>query len=384
MLAVAVRTVRWRLVSFAGAIVAVALGVSLVAATGLLMASALAASGAGRFAAVDAVVQANPAITVGQGDAAGGVATVSPPPRLPAGLVARVGAVRGVGRAVGDLAFPAVAFGPRGRLLSVPGADRTEGHGWASAQLTPYVLVAGRPPAGAGEVVIDARLARHGRVQVGARLIVVVPAGPREFRVSGIAVAQDQGDRTQTAVFFSDVAAPLLARTAGQVNAVGVIAAPGVSPDTLRAMLSAGLGSGVQVLDRGHAGAADAGDPWAAQRADLLALLATVGAAAAIVAIFVVASTFAFTVTQRRRELALLRTVGATPRQLRRMIAGEALVIAVIGGAVGCLASLPLAAPIAGGLVGHGAAPEGFHASGNPVPFAIAFAAGLFIAEVRQ
>src|SRR6516164_11593297 len=168
MLAVAVRTVRWRLVSFAGAIVAVALGVSLVAATGLLMASALAASGAGRFAAVDAVVQANPAITVGQGDAAGGVATVSPPPRLPAGLVARVGAVRGVGRAVGDLAFPAVAFGPRGRLLSVPGADRTEGHGWASAQLTPYVLVAARPPAGAGEVVIDARLARHGRVQVGA------------------------------------------------------------------------------------------------------------------------------------------------------------------------------------------------------------------------
>ena len=381
MLAIAIRTIRGRLPSFAGAIVATALAVALVAATGSLMASALAASGAGRFAAVDAVVQANATIMVGAGDAAGGMVTVYPPPRLPAWVVARVGAVDGVGRAVGDLAFPATAFGPSGQLLSAPGADRTEGHGWASALLTPYVLVAGGPPAGGGEVVIDARLARPGRVRVGADLLVVVPAGTREFRVSGIAAARAGGDRGQSALFFSDAAAPLLARTAGQVNAVGVVAAPGVSPQALRARLSAGLGGGVQVLNRGHAAAADAGDPQAAQRADLISLLATTGAFAAVVAIFVVAGTFAFTVTQRRRELALLRTIGATPRQVRRMIAGEALVIAVIGGAIGCLAGVPLAAPLASALVSHGAAPEGFQASGNPIPFAIAFAAGLAVAE---
>ena len=148
MLAIAVRTVRGRLASFAGAIVATALAVVLVAATGSLMASALAASGAGRFAAVDAVVQANATIMVGAGDAAGGMVTVYPPPRLPAWVVARVGAVDGVGRAVGDLAFPATAFGPSGQLLSAPGADRTEGHGWASALLTPYVLVARGPARG--------------------------------------------------------------------------------------------------------------------------------------------------------------------------------------------------------------------------------------------
>jgi putative ABC transport system permease protein len=384
MLAIAAHTVRRRLASFAGAIVAAALAVGLVAATGSLMASALAASGAGRFTAVDAVVQANATITVGADDAAGGVATVYPPPRLPAGLVARVGAVRGVSRAVGDLAFPAAAFGPGGQLLSVPGADLTEGHGWASASLTPYLLLAGSPPANAGEVVIDARLARHGHVRVGARLLVVVPAGPRGFRVSGIAAARAGGGRGQSALFFSDAAAPLLARTAGQVNAVGVFAAPGVSPDTLRTRLSASLGGGVQVLDRQHAATADAGDPVAAERPDLIALLATTGAFAAIVAIFVVASTFAFTIAQRRRELALLRTIGATPRQLRRMIAGEALVIAVIGGAIGCLAGLPLAAPLASTLVSHGAAPEGFHASSNPVPFVVAFATGLAVAEVAS
>jgi putative ABC transport system permease protein len=382
MLAIAVRTVRGRPVSFAGAIVAAALAVGLVAATGSLMASALTAPGAGRFAAVDAVVQADATITVGQGDAAGGVVTVYPPPRLPVGLVARISAVGGVGRAVGDLAFPATAFGLGGQLLSASGAASTEGHGWASAALTPYRLVAGRPPVSAADVVIDGRLARYGRVRVGGRLVVVVPAGTRQFRVSGIAAIRGGGDRNQPALFFSDSAAPLLARTAGQVNAVGVFAARGVSPQGLLTSLSARLGGGVQVLDRGHAAAADAGDAVAAQRADLISLLATMGACAAVVAVFVVAITFTFAVAQRRRELALLRTIGATPRQVRRMIAGEALVIALIGGAIGCLAALPLAAPIASGLVSHGTAPEGFQPSGNPIPFVIAFATGLVIAEV--
>src|SRR5690242_8465067 len=102
MLPIAVHTVQGRLASFAGAIVAVALAAGLIAAAGSLMASALTASGAGRFTAVDAVVQANATIMVGASDTAGGLATVYPPPRLPAELVAQADAVPGAGRAVGD------------------------------------------------------------------------------------------------------------------------------------------------------------------------------------------------------------------------------------------------------------------------------------------
>jgi putative ABC transport system permease protein len=382
MLAIAVRTIRWRPVSFAGAIVAVTLAVGLVTATGSLIASALTNSGAGRFAAVDAVVQANATTMLGPSDAAGGLVTVNPPPRLPAEMVSRVGAVRGVGHAVGDLAFPATAFGPRGQLPSAAGTARSEGHGWASAQLTPYVLVAGRPPASAAEVVIDERLARPSRVRIGAQIRIVVPAGVREFRVSGIAAAHAGAGLGQSALFFSDAAAPVLARTAGQVNAVGVFAAQGITPEALRARLTASLGADVQVLDRQHAAGADAGDPEAAQLADLTSLLATVGALAAIVAIFIVASTFAFSLTQRRPELALLRTIGAGPWQVRRMIATEALVIAVVGGALGCLAGLLMAPPLANALASYQAAPEGFHASHNWLPLVVAFATGLALAEI--
>jgi putative ABC transport system permease protein len=43
-----------------------------------------------------------------------------------------------------------------------------------------------------------------------------------------------------------------------------------------------------------------------------------------------VSSMIALTVQQRHRELALLRTIGTTPRQVRRMIIGETMILAVL------------------------------------------------------
>ena len=54
-------------------------------------------------------------------------------------------------------------------------------------------------------------------------------------------------------------------------------------------------------------------------------------------AVFVVGSTFGFVVASRRRQLGLLRLVGATPRQVRRMVLGEAAVVALLAAVVGCL-----------------------------------------------
>jgi len=76
----------------------------------------------------------------------------------------------------------------------------------------------------------------------------------------------------------------------------------------------------------------------------LLALLGIVSAICGFMTIFVVASTFAFVVAMRRRELGLLRLIGAAPRQIRRMILGEALIVAVLAAAVGSLLAY-LAAP---------------------------------------
>ena len=67
------------------------------------------------------------------------------------------------------------------------------------------------------------------------------------------------------------------------------------------------------------------------------------GGIAGFVALFVVAGTFALAIAQRRRETAVLRALGATPRQVRRLIATEALFVSLVAGALGLLAGRPLA-----------------------------------------
>src|SRR5215218_2705534 len=154
MLRIPLQTLRARRGSLAGAFVAIWLAVTLACATGLLMAAALGPPGAGRLAAVDAVVRADPTITVGQGEDAERVDIV-PGPALPRAAVERIGAMPGVRRAVGDISFPAGTFDGRGRPLRAAGADRVMGHGWESAALTPFALTTGRPPAGPRDVVAD-------------------------------------------------------------------------------------------------------------------------------------------------------------------------------------------------------------------------------------
>src|SRR5262245_39336769 len=60
------------------------------------------------------------------------------------------------------------------------------------------------------------------------------------------------------------------------------------------------------------------------------------------VAVFIVSSTFAFTVAQRRRDLALLRLTGASRGQVRRLLLGEALLLGTVGSALGIVAGLPV------------------------------------------
>ena len=377
MLRISLQTLRARRATLAGAFVAIWLAVTLASATGLLTAAALGPPGAGRLAATDAVVRADPTVTIGHGEDAEGVDVV-PGPRLPEAAVARAAAVPGVARAVGDVAFPAGAWDAQDHHLEAPGADRLVGHGWDSAALTPYHLTAGRPPSGRQDVVADARLG----TRVGATLRIVTPAGEARYRVSGLADARGSGDGSQAAVFFPRTVAGALSGAPGRVNAVGVIADPGTSTAALRSRLAKRLGSGTEVLDRRHAADADAGDPTAADRAGLIAIFGAMGGIAGAVALFVVAGTFALAIAQRRRETAVLRALGATPRQIRRLIAGEALLVSLLAGALGLLAGRPLANFIVRVLEDRGEVGPAFAPSHSPVPLVAALAMGVLIAQV--
>ena len=79
---------------------------------------------------------------------------------------------------------------------------------------------------------------------------------------------------------------------------------------------------------------------------DLTAMFGMMSAVSLFLAIFVVGSTFGFVVATRRRELGLLRVIGATGRQIRRLVLGESTVVSLAAVVVGCLIATPLASPV--------------------------------------
>ncbi|WP_327634734.1 FtsX-like permease family protein [Kribbella sp. NBC_00482] len=112
----------------------------------------------------------------------------------------------------------------------------------------------------------------------------------------------------------------------------------------------------------------------------LQTVLSMVGTISGFITMFVIASTFAFAVASRRRELGLLRLIGATPRQIRRMVLGEAVAVALAASLTGAFAA-HLATPLLLRKASYTElAPVKLEPASPWVPLAIAVAAGLLVA----
>ncbi|MEV6210085.1 FtsX-like permease family protein [Kitasatospora sp. NPDC051914] len=112
----------------------------------------------------------------------------------------------------------------------------------------------------------------------------------------------------------------------------------------------------------------------------LVAALGTAGGVSAFVSAFVVASTFSYTVAQRRRELGLLRLAGATRAQVRCAVLAEALVLGAAASAAGCALGRLGAPRMVRWLADVGMAPPGFTVDRGTWPLVAAFWTGLLVA----
>src|SRR5690349_7478683 len=99
-----------------------------------------------------------------------------------------------------------------------------------------------------------------------------------------------------------------------------------------------------------------------------------------MVAMFTAAGTVALAVGQRAREFALLRAIGTRPRQIRRTIATEALLVAPLAGVAGCVPGVALAAWWFGQLRDRGGVPRAVELSVSWIPLVSAVGAVLIAA----
>ena len=336
----AVATLRFRRTGLAATFLAMALGTAIVLACGGLMETGIRiAVPPQRLAAAAVVVTGDQAYRLPRADPADPEedtesATMVERVRVDAGLVATIRAVPGVTKAVGMVSFPTAVL-TDGRPVAE--AAGSQGHDWASAALTPSALRTGTPPARPGEVVPDDTLARRSNAKVGARIRVATGGTTGTYRVTGVATSAGHRATAPPALFFFAPDAQRLAGHPGRVDAIGVLAAPGTDVGEFRRRVQAAIAAHAVVAllgdDRGLA-------EFPEVRGDgetLIAVAAVFGGIAVMVALLVVASTLALSVQQRQREIALLRAIGATPRQVRRMILGETLVVAALATAVGCV-----------------------------------------------
>lgn len=110
---------------------------------------------------------------------------------------------------------------------------------------------------------------------------------------------------------------------------------------------------------------------------NLIVLAAVFGGLATMVMLFVVASTLGLSIQQRQRELALLRAVGTTPGQLRRMVIGESLVIAVVATVLGSLLGGVFGRWLFDQLASHGVVPAAMAHHSGWIPMVVAIGAVL-------
>ncbi|KUN09180.1 ABC transporter permease [Streptomyces yokosukanensis] len=310
----ALRTLKFRRTSFVATFLAMFLGAAIVIGCGGLMETGV------RMAADPQRLTGAPVVVTGEQTHDSTALTERN--RIDPALVGTVAKADGVRTAVGDVSVPATVL-KDGKPLT--GKSDSYGHGWASARLAPYTLAAGGSPAAGGEVVLDSGLAQRAGARPGSTVDIVVQGTTRQFRVSGI--AEQHGDHNpHAAVFFTDDEARTFA--GGRIDSIGVLPAPGTSTAAVAAAVRSAVGDRAEVLTGEQRGLAELPGTLPSKRTVVI-LAAVFGSSVVLIVMFGVASTLGLSLQQRAREMALLRAVGSTPKQLRRMILCETAVLSV-------------------------------------------------------
>lgn len=358
--------------SFAGVAVAIFVASALVTGLGVLVESGIRGGLAPeRYTAVDVVVGSPQYVDVPED------LPLTLPERapLPADAARDIAEIPGVESIVADVTVPLVAV----PLVAVPptagasaGAAATDGstaselveaHPWAATALTGFALREGREPASADEVVVTAGTGGA----VGDLLTLAHGGDPAPYRVVGIVDvdADAAASERATHVFLSQARIAELDPHGGAPQVLGVFTAPGQAESAAAAIREAlpevvaqtGDGRGdIEFLDSGAA------------RATLIAIGSAFVGTCILVAMFIVAGTLSLSVQSRRRDYALLRAVGASPKQVHALVAREVLSIAVIAALLGIAPGYLLSTALQSAFVSGGVIPGDFALALGPIP----------------
>jgi len=264
----------------------------------------------------------------------------TPPPMDPSTLE-RVQGVDGVAEAAGFVSADATLLDPDGEVIT-SGGPPTLLLSDGPERFDPFTYVEGGPPEGADEVVIDKATADEFGWHDGDTVTVAAREPQKQYTVSGIARLGDSDNLAGSRMVLMTLEEAQRVLREDGYHDISVAAASGTSPEELKSRIAAELGNGYTVRtgeEQAEKSAQDLSDALGFIR---IALLVFAGVAV-LVGGFLIFNTFSVTVAQRSREFALLRTLGASRRQIMNSVLAETLAIGIVASIVGIAFGLLLA-----------------------------------------
>jgi putative ABC transport system permease protein len=338
MTALALRNLFARRRRLAGTFLAVFLGVSFLAGA-LVLGSTLARNFDSLF--TDANAGTDAAVRSGVGKSSVDGTDRGP---IDASLLSRVRAVPGVAAAEPVVQGYGQLLGADGKPIGSAGPPRLAANWIATPDLNAYKLVSGHAPRAAGEAVINQGAAEDGGLKVGSVTTLQTPA-PTRVRIVGIATfgsSAGLGEATFTGLTTAQ-AQQLILHRGDRFSTIRVAAGPGVSQSELVRRLQRVLPRGVEAITGAQVTAEDTDELSGAFLNILRAFLIVFAGIALLVATFSIHNTLSIVAAQRTRESALLRALGASKRQVFRLLATEALLVGVLASVAGVFGGLGMA-----------------------------------------
>ncbi|MFF0964161.1 ABC transporter permease [Streptomyces sp. NPDC003703] len=323
-------------------VLAVMLGVAFVSGTLVFtntISDAYQNSSAKGFGHVDVAVE--PKHQDSEGDRVGTT------PDLTQALLNRSARVPGADSALGVVhGFTAIAD-KDGKLIG--GGYQSQGGNYWGTKDPRYPLVSGTVPHGKDQVLIDSDTARRAGYKVGDTVRVSVDGPVLTPTVSGIFTTDDGNVAAGGSLALFDTAtAQQLFGKPGTYDEIDVKAKAGVSQSTLKAQLDAVLPKGTTETTTAEKLADDQAKAISSAMSSMKQGLLVFAGIALFVGTFIIANTFTMLVAQRTKELALLRAVGASRRQVTRSVLIEAFVVGAVAAVTGLLAGIGIGAGLKG------------------------------------
>lgn len=264
-------------------------------------------------------------------------------------LVARLRALPGTASITGHVNGFTAVVDREGKLVrkktnavgtnAIPGPDGKDPR---------YTVTAGRLPARAGEVALDTKTAKAAGYKVGDRIRIVARGPVLDQTVVGVFTTDSAAvEAGGSLTLFDTATAQALYLEPGVYNELRLHARPGTTQEQLRAAAAPSVPKGAEALT-GDKLRQDDRNKVDKEIASLRTLLLVFAGIALFVGSFIIANTFSMLVAQRTRELALLRAIGATRRQVTRSVMFEALAVGIVAGLGGFVIGIALAVGLRG------------------------------------